>query len=61
MVHVQRTADGRRRVTEVKELCGFKNKEYVLTPLYERGVDGVLIRTGRELSEECRAEMRLAI
>lgn len=61
MVHVQRTADGRRWVTEMKELCGFKDGEYVLTPLYERGVDGVLIRTGRELSEECRAEMRLAI
>ena len=45
----------------MKELCGFKDGEYVLTPLYERGVDGVLIRTGRELSEECRAEMRLAI
>ncbi len=49
MVHLVRLGDGRRCVAEVQELCGFRDGEYVLNPLFIRR-DGCLQATGNQFS-----------
>ncbi len=49
MVHLVRLDDGRRCVSEVQELTGFRDGEYCLNPLYLRS-EGKLRATGNSLS-----------
>ena len=45
-VHLTRTGDGRRRVTEISELTGYQDGEYVLSRLFETDDEMRLIKTG---------------
>lgn len=57
IVHLTRTRDGMRRVTELSELTGYSNGEYELNTLFEIGEDMELISTGNRLKN--RAKLRL--
>ena len=57
-VHLERTADGRRRVVEIAESAGLLDGEICLNPLYVRGASGELIPTGSE--PQGRAKDKLA-
>ena len=46
IVQLKRYPDGHRRVTHIDELCGIKEGEYELNPLFEREDGGDLERTG---------------
>ena len=57
-VHLTRTADGMRRVTEVSELTGYRNGDYVLNRLFEAG-DGIkLYATGSKLKNRSKLKLR---
>ena len=58
MVHLERFADGRRRVTEVQELCGYADGEYVLNPLYLMDGKLELRSTGRKLRNDIKLRLK---
>ncbi len=49
MIHLERDRYGRRRVSEICEILGYKNGEYVLNKLFERNKDGLLKTAGGTL------------
>ena len=58
IVHLTRTRDGMRRVTEVSELTGYKNGEYELNRLFEVGDDMSLVSTGSRLKNRSKLKLR---
>ena len=57
-VHLTRTRDGMRRVTEVSELTGYRDGEYVLNRLFEAGSGMELISTGERLRNRGKLRLR---
>ena len=53
-VHLTRTGDGKRRVTEISELTGYKNGEYILNRLFEAGEDLELVSTGAKIKNRSK-------
>ncbi|MDD5922418.1 MAG: ATPase, T2SS/T4P/T4SS family [Eubacteriales bacterium] len=49
MIHMTRFSDGRRRVTEIQELTGYKDGEYLLNPLFLYDSKNGLYRTKNHL------------
>ena len=58
MVHLMRGSDGKRRVVEIQELCGFKSENYLLNPLYKVDENQVLSWTGRRLNDGTKLRLR---
>ena len=58
IVHLTRTRDGMRRVTEVSELTGYMNGEYQLNRLFEMGDDMELVSTGNRLKNRGKLKLR---
>lgn len=58
MVHLARTADGRRRVIEVQEIAGIDGDNYVLNPLFLPGEDMRLKRTGNEICRNIKLKLK---
>lgn len=58
MVHLARTADGRRRVIEVQEIAGIDGDNYVLNPLFLPGEDMRLKRTGNEMCRNIKLKLK---
>lgn len=58
MVHLARTADGRRRVIEVQEIAGIEGDNYVLNPLFLPGEDMRLKRTGNEICRNIKLKLK---
>ena len=56
-VHLTRTGDGRRRVTEISELTGYQDGEYVLSRLFETDEDMKLIKTGAMIVNRRKLEL----
>ena len=48
IIHLSRMRDGSRKVVEITEISGYKDKKIVLNPLFI--FDGVLKRTGNRMS-----------
>ena len=58
LVHIEKLEDGRRRITEITELCGYENGDFKLNVLMELR-NGELVHTGNEIvknSKLCRPE-----
>ncbi len=58
MVHLARTADGKRRVIEVQEIAGIEGDSYVLNPLFLPGEDMRLKRTGNEICRNIKLKLK---
>ena len=58
MVHLARTADGRRRVIEVQEIAGIEGDNYVLNPLFLPGEDMRLKRTENEICRNIKLKLK---
>ena len=58
IVHLSRTKDGMRRVTEVSELTGYKDGEYVLNTLFEMDEELELTGTGNRLKNRGKLKLR---
>ena len=58
LVHLARTGDGKRRVTEVSELTGYKDGEYVLNKLFATDSDMKLVSTGSTLKNRVKLELK---
>ena len=58
IIHLTRTRDGMRRVTEVSELTGYINGEYELNRLFEMGDDMELAATGNRLENRGKLKLR---
>lgn len=58
MVHLARTADGKRRVIEVQEIAGIEGDNYVLNPLFLPGEDMRLKRTGNEICRNIKLKLK---
>lgn len=56
-VHLTRTGDGRRRVTEISELTGYQDGEYVLSRLFETDEEMRLIKTGAMIMNRRKLEL----
>ncbi len=56
-VHLTRTGDGRRRVTEISELTGYQDGEYVLSRLFETDENMRLIKTGAMIMNRRKLEL----
>ncbi len=57
-IHLTRTRDGMRRVTEVSELTGYRDGEYVLNRLFEAGEGMELVSTGERLKNRSKLKLR---
>ena len=57
-VHLTRMSDGSRRVTEVSELTGYKDGEYILNKLFGLDRNMQLIRKGNGLINREKMELR---
>ena len=60
LIHLARTGDGRRRVTEVSELTGYEQGEYVLNKLFTADSELRLVPTGNRLKNRSKLDMRTA-
>ena len=60
LIHLARTGDGRRRVTEVSELTGYEQGEYVLNKLFTADAELRLMPTGNRLKNRSKLDMRTA-
>ncbi len=60
LIHLARTGDGRRRVTEVSELAGYKDGEYVLNKLFVTDTDLKLVPTGNSLMNSEKLDLKRA-
>lgn len=60
LVHLARTGDGMRRVTDVSELVGYRDGEYVLNRLFAAGPDLRLVPTGNRLVNRVKLDLRKA-
>ena len=60
LIHLARTGDGRRRVTEVSELTGYEQGEYVLNKLFTADPELRLMPTGNRLKNRSKLDMRTA-
>lgn len=49
LVHIEKFADGRRKVTEISELCGYDKGEFHLNKLMELNDEGILVFSGNKL------------
>lgn len=49
LVHIEKLADGKRRVTEITELCGYENGSFHLNSLMSMNDDGKLVFSGNKL------------
>ena len=58
LVHLTRTPDGMRRVTEISELTGYKDGEYVLNRLFETGSGMDLTSSGSRLKNRSKLKLR---
>lgn len=58
MVHLVRTADGKRRVIEVQEIAGLDGDNYVLNPLFLPGENLRLKRTGNEICRNIKLKLK---
>jgi Flp pilus assembly CpaF family ATPase len=58
MVHLGKTADGRRRVLEICEVAGMTGGEIVLNPLFKYEADRGLAATGAALQNDMKRRMR---
>ncbi|WP_173452022.1 ATPase, T2SS/T4P/T4SS family [Eubacterium pyruvativorans] len=58
MVHLIRTADGKRQVSEVQELVSVSGSEYVLNPLFRLNGEMKLEQTGNRIQR--REKLRRA-
>ena len=56
-MHLTRTGDGRRRVTEISELTGYQDGEYVLSRLFETDDEMRLIKTGAMIMNRRKLEL----
>ncbi len=56
-VHLTRTGDGRRCVTEISELTGYRDGEYILNRLFEAGENMELVSTGAKLKNRGKLEL----
>lgn len=56
-VHLTRTGDGKRSVTEISELTGYKDGEYVLNKLFEAGESMELVSTGMKIRNRGKLEL----
>lgn len=58
MVHLGRLPDGKRKVLEICELCGFKDGEYIINPLFEYEQKRGLVRQGNAVKNTGKFELR---
>ena len=58
IVHLTRTADGMRRVTEISELTGYRDGEYELNRLFEAGENMRLVSTGSRIKNRGKLKLR---
>lgn len=58
IVHLTRTADGMRRVTEISELTGYRDGEYELNRLFETGENMRLVSTGSRIKNRGKLKLR---
>lgn len=49
LVHIEKFADGRRRITEITELCGYENGNFSLNNLMYVNDEGKLVFSGNKL------------
>lgn len=47
LVHLGRSTEGKRKVEEITEICGYKDGDILLNPLYKRNREGVLQLLGK--------------
>ena len=56
-VHLTRTGDGRRCVTDISELTGYRDGEYILNRLFKAGENMDLASTGAKLKNRGKLEL----
>ena len=51
LIHLERGADGKRRVVEMTELTGFGDHDYLMNPLFQRGASAERSVSGERFSD----------
>ena len=54
MIHLGRFGNGKRKVMEIQELCGYRDGEYILNPLFHLNDKGELVHTGNRLKKRSK-------
>lgn len=58
MVHIEKFADGKRKITEISELSGYTEGKFQLKSLMERNEAGRLMMTGEKLGQIRKARLK---
>ena len=58
MVHIEKFADGKRKITEIAELSGYADGRFYLQPLMELDGEGCLIPTGEKLRQIRKVKLK---